>query len=111
VITRQSFSSRNQTAWISLGNVGKFVCYLIIYSVLFFILAEKKIHKMIRKNIHECKIQNQDSAIQFLCQTAAVRQFALVYILLSPIFSQTLEAGYTDRFYVVLSVPPVNCRL
>jgi hypothetical protein len=66
---------------------------------------------MMRKNILECKIQNQDSAIQCLCPTAAVMQFALVYVLLSPIFSQTLEVGYIDRFYVVLSVPPVNSRL
>lgn len=71
----------------------------------------KKIHKIMRKNIHECKIQSQDSAIQCLCPTAVVMLFALVYIFLGPIFSQTLEAGYTDRFYVVLSVPLVNSRL
>jgi len=64
-----------------------------------------------RKNIHECKIQSQDSAIQCLCPAAVVMQFALVYVLLSSILTQTLEAGYTDRFYVVLSVRPVNSRL
>jgi len=57
---------------------------------------------MMRKNIRECKIQSQESAIQCLCPTAVVVQFALVYVLLGPIFSQTLEAGYTYRFYVVL---------
>lgn len=66
---------------------------------------------MMRKNIRECKIQSQESAIQCLCPTAVVVQFALVYVLLGPIFSQTLEAGYTYRFYVVLWVPLVISRL